>query len=86
MYEGMVVGEHNRENDLDVNVVREKKLTSIRAAGKDENTICATPRKLTIEGAMEYIDADEIVEITPDAIRVRKLILACSRRPKRVVD
>jgi GTP-binding protein len=86
VYEGMIVGEHNRENDLDVNVVREKKLTNIRAAGKDENTICATPRKLTIEGAMEYIDADEIVEITPDAIRVRKIILSCSRRPKRVVD
>lgn len=83
VYEGMVVGEHNRENDLDVNVVREKKLTNIRAAGKDENTICKTPRKLTIEGAMEYIDADEIVEITPDAIRVRKIILDCNRRPKR---
>ncbi len=87
VYEGMVVGEHNRENDLDVNAVREKKLTNIRAAGKDENTICKTPRKLTIEGAMEYIDADEIVEITPDAIRVRKIILDCNRRPKRsVVD
>ncbi len=86
VYEGMVVGEHNRENDLDVNVVREKKLTNIRAAGKDENTICKTPRKLTIESAMEYIDADEIVEITPDAIRVRKVILDCNRRPKRTTD
>ena len=85
VYEGMVVGEHNRENDLDVNVTREKKLTNIRAAGKDENVIIATPRKLTIEGAMEYIDADEIVEITPDAIRVRKILLQCSRRPKRNV-
>ncbi len=83
VYEGMVVGEHNRENDLDVNVVREKKLTNIRAAGKDENVIIATPRKLTIEGAMEYIDADELVEITPDAVRVRKNQLQCSRRPKR---
>jgi GTP-binding protein len=86
VYEGMVVGEHNRENDLDVNCVREKKLTNIRAAGKDENTICATPRKITIEAAMEYIDADEVVEITPDAIRVRKIMLQCSRRPKRTVD
>ncbi len=83
VYEGMVVGEHSRENDLDVNVTKEKKLTNIRAAGKDENTILSTPRKLTIEGAMEYIDADEVVEITPDAIRVRKVILQCNRRPKR---
>ncbi len=83
VYEGMVIGEHNRDNDLDVNVVREKKLTNIRAAGKDENTVISTPRKLTIESAMEYIDGDELVEITPDAIRVRKVILDCNRRPKR---
>jgi GTP-binding protein len=83
VYEGMVVGEHNRDNDLDVNVVREKKLTNIRAAGRDENVILVTPRKLTIEGAMDYIDRDEIIEITPDAIRIRKIILTCARRPKR---
>jgi GTP-binding protein len=83
VYEGMVVGEHNRDNDLDVNVVREKKLTNIRAAGRDENIILVTPKKLTIEGAMDYIDRDEIIEITPDAIRIRKIILACARRPKR---
>jgi GTP-binding protein len=83
VYEGMVVGEHNRENDLDVNVIREKKLTNIRAAGRDENVILSTPRKLTIESAMEYIDSDEIIEITPDAVRVRKVILSCARRPKR---
>jgi GTP-binding protein len=83
VYEGMVVGEHNRENDLDVNVTREKKLTNIRAAGRDENVILTTPRKLTIEAAMEYIDGDELVEITPDAVRVRKVMLACGRRPKR---
>jgi GTP-binding protein len=83
VYEGMVVGAHNRDNDLDVNVVREKKLTNIRAAGRDENIILSTPRRLTIETAMEYIDSDELVEITPDAVRVRKVILACGRRPKR---
>lgn len=83
VYEGMVVGEHNRENDLDVNVVREKKLTNIRAAGKDENVMLAPPRRMTIEAAMEYIDRDELVEVTPDAVRVRKVILACNRRPKR---
>jgi GTP-binding protein len=85
-YEGMVVGEHNRSNDLDVNVTREKKLTNIRAAGRDENIILSPPRLLTIETAMEYIDSDEIVEITPDTLRVRKRILECNRRPKREVD
>jgi GTP-binding protein len=84
IYEGMVIGEHNRANDLDVNACREKKLTNIRAAGRDENIILTPPRALTIETAMEWIDGDELVEITPDAIRIRKKILECSRRPKRV--
>ncbi len=83
VYEGMVLGEHNRENDLDVNVTKEKKLTNIRAAGRDENVILSPPRRLSIEAAMEYIDRDELVEVTPDAIRVRKVILDCNRRPKR---
>jgi GTP-binding protein len=83
VYEGMIVGEHNRANDLDVNCCREKKLTNIRAAGRDENIILIPPRQLTIETAMEWIDSDELVEITPDAIRIRKKILECNRRPKR---
>jgi GTP-binding protein len=83
IYEGMIIGEHNRNNDLDVNACREKKLTNIRAAGRDENIILTPPRALTIETALEWIDGDEIVEITPDAIRARKKILECSRRPKR---
>jgi GTP-binding protein len=83
VYEGMIIGEHNRENDLDVNACREKKLTNIRAAGRDENIILTPPRVLTIELAMEWIDSDELVEITPDAVRVRKKILECNRRPKR---
>ncbi|MFT3923009.1 MAG: translational GTPase TypA [Myxococcales bacterium] len=83
VYEGMIIGEHNRENDLDVNACREKKLTNIRAAGRDENIILTPPRNMTIELAMEWIDGDELVEITPDAVRVRKKILECSRRPKR---
>jgi GTP-binding protein len=83
IYEGMIIGENNRENDLDVNAAREKKLTNIRAAGKDENILLVPPRQLTIETAMEWIDGDELVEITPDAIRLRKKILECSRRPKR---
>ncbi len=83
VYEGMIIGEHNRPNDLDVNAVREKKLTNIRAAGKDENVILTPPRPLTIESALEWIDQDELVEITPDAIRLRKRVLACNRRPRR---
>jgi GTP-binding protein len=83
VYEGMIIGEHNRANDLDVNVTREKKLTNIRAAGRDENVILAPPLLLTIETAMEFIDRDEVVEVTPDAIRLRKRVLDCNRRPRR---
>lgn len=83
VYEGMIIGEHNRENDLDVNVCREKKLTNIRAAGKDENVVLTPPRNLTIDTALEWIDRDEFVEVTPDAIRVRKKILNQNRRPRR---
>jgi GTP-binding protein len=83
VYEGMIVGEHNRASDLDVNVTREKKLTNIRAAGRDENVVLSPPRQLTIDTALEHIDRDELVEVTPDAIRVRKRVLACNRRPRR---
>jgi GTP-binding protein len=83
VYEGMIVGEHNRPNDLDVNVSKEKKLTNIRAAGRDENVILSTPRRLTIEGALDHIDADELVELTPDAIRLRKRVLDKRKRPRR---
>ena len=83
VYEGMIVGEHNRPNDLDVNVTREKKLTNIRAAGRDENVILSPPRLLTIDTALEHIDRDELVEVTPDAVRVRKRVLAVNRRPRR---
>lgn len=83
VYEGMIVGEHNRANDLDVNVTREKKLTNIRAAGRDENVVLSPPKALTIDTALEWIDRDELVEITPDAVRVRKRVLACNRRPRR---
>jgi GTP-binding protein len=86
VYEGMVIGEHNRPSDLDVNVTREKKLTNIRAAGRDENVILTPPRILTIDTALEFIDRDELVEVTPDAVRVRKKILDCNRRPRRDDD
>jgi GTP-binding protein len=83
VYEGMIVGEHNRDNDLDVNVTREKKLTNIRAAGRDENVILSPAHVLTIDTALEFIDRDELAEITPDAVRVRKQVLDCNRRPRR---
>jgi GTP-binding protein len=83
VYEGMIVGEHNRPNDTDVNVIKEKKLTNVRNHGKDENVMLAPPRALNIETAMEWIDADELVEVTPDAVRVRKGILQTNLRPRR---
>jgi len=83
VYEGMIVGEHNRPSDADVNITKEKKQTNVRNHGKDENIMLAVPRTLTIETAMEWIDADELVEVTPEFIRVRKAILACNKRPRR---
>jgi GTP-binding protein len=83
VYEGMIVGEHNRPNDTDVNVIKEKKLSNVRNHGKDENVMLASPRILSIETAMEWIDADELVEVTPDSVRVRKQILKINLRPRR---
>jgi GTP-binding protein len=83
VYEGMIIGEHNRPNDTDVNVIKEKKLSNVRNHGKDENVLLASPRILTIETAMEWIDNDELVEVTPEAVRVRKKVLACNRRERR---
>jgi len=75
VYEGMVVGEHSRGNDLDVNVLKGKQLTNIRAAGKDEAVRLTPPRKMSLEQAIAYIDDDELVEITPKSIRLRKRFL-----------
>ena len=75
VYEGMVVGVHSRGNDLTVNPMKEKKLTNIRAAGSDENVILTAPIRLSLEQALEFIDDDELVEVTPKAIRVRKALL-----------
>jgi GTP-binding protein len=83
VYEGMVVGEHSRPNDLVVNAVREKKLTNIRAANKDENVILSNHKPMTIETSMEWIDRDELLEITPDSLRIRKMVLAGNVRPRR---
>ncbi|MDP6375811.1 MAG: translational GTPase TypA [Pseudomonadales bacterium] len=72
VYEGMVVGIHSRNNDLTVNPMKEKKLTNIRAAGSDENILLSAPVRHTLEQALEFIEDDELVEVTPKAIRVRK--------------
>jgi GTP-binding protein len=75
LYEGMIIGIHSRENDLVVNPVREKKLTNVRASGKDEHIDLVTPIELTLEKAVEFIADDELVEITPESIRLRKRYL-----------
>ena len=75
VYEGMVVGIHSRGNDLVVNPMKEKKLTNIRAAGSDENILLTPPIRLGLEQALEFIDADELVEVTPATIRIRKVWL-----------
>ncbi|MDE2306092.1 MAG: translational GTPase TypA [Gammaproteobacteria bacterium] len=75
VYEGMIIGIHNRENDLVVNPLKGKKLTNIRAAGKDENVVLSPPVRFTLEQAMEFIDDDELIEITPGSIRLRKRFL-----------
>jgi len=80
VYEGMIVGENARDNDLVVNPTKEKKLTNIRAAGNDENVILKPPRELFLEAALEYIEDDELVEVTPNVIRLRKMYLRESDR------
>lgn len=82
VYEGQVVGEHCRDNDLPVNVCREKKLTNVRAAGADKAIILKPPRLMSMEQALEYIEEDELVEITPAAIRLRKMSLKEADRRK----
>ncbi len=83
VYEGMIVGEYSRYSDLNVNVCREKKLTNIRAAGRDENVIITPHREMGLDAAIEWIDDDELVEVTPISIRLRKKILKQVDRPKR---
>jgi GTP-binding protein len=83
VYEGMVVGEHSRDNDLDVNVVREKKLTNMRASSADEAIRLVPYRALNLEQAIEFIAEDELVEVTPKSLRLRKKILQANRRPRK---
>ena len=82
VYEGMVVGECNRDNDLAVNVVKGKQLTNTRAAGSDHTVVLKRPRPITLEYALDYINSDELVEVTPNNIRIRKRILNTEERKK----
>ena len=82
VYEGMVIGLHNRDNDLVVNPLKAKQLTNVRAAGTDETIILTPPQRLTLEQALEFIDDDELVEVTPGAIRIRKKYLLEHERKK----
>ena len=82
VYEGMIVGEHSRDNDLAVNVVKGKNLTNTRSAGKDHTVVLKRPRPITLEYALDYINSDELVEVTPLNIRMRKKILNTEQRKK----
>ena len=80
VYEGMIIGEHNRENDLNVNACRTKKLSNMRAAGKDEAVILSPILPMTLEKAVQFIRQDELIEVTPLSIRLRKEELLLNRR------
>ena len=82
VYEGMVIGIHTRATDLMVNPLKAKQLTNIRAAGTDENIVLTTPVRVTLEYALEFIDDDELVEVTPETIRIRKRFLKEHERKK----
>ena len=75
VYEGMIVGEHNRDNDLELNVLKGKKLTNVRASGTDEAVVLVPPKKMTLEEMIAYINEDELVEVTPQSLRLRKIYL-----------
>ena len=80
VYEGMICGEHAHPNDLDVNVTRGRKLTNVRAAGRDENIILSPPREMSLEKALEWINEGELVEVTPKNVRLRKKVLPAGDR------
>ena len=82
VYQGMILGETSRENDLEVNPIKEKKLTNVRAAGKDEAMLLIPPRKMSLEQAIAYVEDDELVEVTPAAIRLRKRFLDSNERKR----
>ena len=84
VYQGMIIGEHARGNDLEVNPLKGKKLTNIRAAGKDDAVVLTPPVRMTLEQAIAWIDDDELVEVTPNAIRLRKRLLDPHARKREI--
>ena len=82
IYEGQIIGETRRTKDLNVNAVRPKKLTNVRAAGKDEATVLTTPSPISIESALEWLEEDELLEVTPQSLRLRKRILPANLRKR----
>ena len=82
VYQGMIVGEHSRENDLEVNVLKGKKLTNVRASGTDDAVTLTPPRKMSLEDMMAYINEDELLEVTPQSLRLRKKFLLAHERKK----
>ncbi|MEE9392955.1 MAG: translational GTPase TypA [Planctomycetota bacterium] len=82
VYVGMIVGEHCKDNDLDVNICKEKKLTNMRSSGADKKLLLSPPKILSLEEALEYIEEDELVEVTPQSVRLRKIALVAKRRKK----
>ncbi len=85
VYEGMIVGIHNKDNDLVINVVEEKKLTNMRSAGKDSTTVLKRPIEMSLEACMDFINDDELIEITPKSIRLRKKYLTAQERKRQFV-
>ena len=82
VYNGMIVGEHTRGNDLEINVLKAKQLTNMRASGKDDAVLLTPPIRMTLEKALSYITDDELVEVTPKSIRLRKAILDVHERKR----
>ena len=85
-YQGMIIGENARSDDLDVNPMKAKQLTNVRASGKDEAIRLTPPRRMTLEQAIAYIEDDELVEVTPKNIRLRKQVLNPSFRKRKVKE
>jgi predicted membrane GTPase involved in stress response len=83
VYEGMIVGENSRADDMDVNITKERKLTNVRSSTGEELERLVPPRRLSLEESLEFCREDECVEVTPEAVRLRKVVLAAAERAKR---
>ena len=82
VYEGMIIGENSRDNDLTVNITKAKQMTNVRSANKDQTSVIKRPKKLTLEESLEFLNDDEYCEVTPENIRLRKQILNKNEREK----